>query len=115
MRRQMYRTDSSSTFTRSRRLTLMDLAVWLLFVGIVMLPIYLFPSGQPQFSHAVLGAGGAIIVFHRRLRIGMVEKLLLALLVLVVLRECVGVMNTHDFGSFMPALFLMFNLLMLFT
>ena len=87
-----------------------------IILGIVFLPIYLWESGGVQVSHIFLALGCASYILWKGLRAKSPEKVLAVLALFIFVRESMGVLGgVMDVRAFLPALYMLFNLIVFVT
>lgn len=84
------------------------LALFILFIGLSILPIYLFDSGKPQPSHFVLILSIILLLYQNNFKIK-IEFFLMALWSFVIAREGIEFLLNGNIKSLMAPIFLSFN------
>lgn len=83
----------------------------LLFLGVALLPIYVWKSGGVQISHAILSVAALLLIVNRGLRLDVSGVLFIALVLLMLMRDGVYVWQTGSLVAMLPVFYSAFSLL----
>lgn len=90
------------------RLTKQGLIKLALGLGVLLAPLYVWPSGGLQPGHLIL-ALGIVVAFSKMRPVTMAESILALYLVYATIRESFEVIYSADIGGLLPALHIMFG------